>query len=359
MKDKNQDKNTSNSQTKEEDIDIGQLFLIIGKGFSNFFNFILNIFITIGSWILGLILFIRSNFKKLIIGALIGAILGGVYQYGIKSKKYESSMTVQPNFGSAVQLYKNIDYYQSLVDQEDIERLASSFKLSKEEAESITLIKVEPYSNDNQIILSYENFVSSLDTTTVKLINYKTFAKAPPVESFKYHIVTVTSKDKYIFNKLESPIINSIIQNSYYDKVKSTALSNLISRKDALEGSMVELDSLKNLYKKVLLAESKKENSGTNIFMSNIAPNNKEVFVFDKYMLMNQELIDVNKKLTDENEVINVVSSFNLIGMKVKGWYRNTIILGFAGGFLLILLILSFKEIDHVLSKYEKSIKIK
>jgi len=359
MKDKNQDQNSSISQTKEEDIDIGQLFLIIGKGFSNFFNFIISIFRTIGSWILGLVLFIRSNFKKLIIGAFVGTIIGGVYQYGIKSKKYESSMTVQPNFGSAVQLYKNIDYYQSLVDQEDFERLATSFKLSMQEAESITLIKVEPYSNDNQIILSYENFVSSLDTTTVKLINYKTFAKAQPVESFKYHIVTVTSEDKYVFSKLKTPIISSIIKNTYYDKVKTTALSNLISRKDALEGSMVELDSLMDLYKKVLLAESKKENSGTNIFMSNMASNNKEVFVFDKYMLMNQELIDVNKKLTEENEVINVVSSFNLIGMKVKGWYRNTIILGFAGGFLLILFILSFKELNHVLSKYEESLKIK
>jgi len=354
MKDKKQGISKSDSQNQEEDVDIGQLFLLIGRGFSSIVKFIASIFITLGSWILKLILFVRSNLKKLILGALLGAIVGGIYQYGFRDTKYESSMTVQPNFGSAVQLYKNIDYYQSLVEQEDLERLADGFKLSNEEAESISWIEVEPYSNDNQIILSYKSFIENLDTTTVKLIDYETFAKAQPVESFKYHVVTVSSKDKYIFNKLETPIINSIIENTYYDKVKSTSYSNLISRKNALEGSMIELDSLRSLYKKVLLAESKKEKSGTNIFMANIAANNKEVIVFDKYMTMNQELIDVNKRITEENEVINVVSSFNSIGMEVKGWYKNFAFIGFVGGFLFVLVLISLMEVNKLLIAYEK-----
>ncbi len=351
MKNKNHAQDGSGFQTQEEEIDLGQLFTLIGRGFSNFFNFFGKIFKTIGRVILNLILFIRSNIKNLVFGAIVGGIIGGIYQYGIKTTKYESSMTVQPNFGSAVQLYKNIDYYQSLVKQEDIERLANSFGLNQDEAKSISSIKVKPYSNDNQIILSYKSFIEDLDSTTVKLIDYETFAKAQPVESFRYHIIKVTSEDKYLFNKLETPIINSIIKNTYYDKVKTTALSNLISRKDALEGSMIELDSLRSLYKKVLIAESNKENSGTNIFLSDIGVNNKEIVVFDKYMVMNQELIDVNKKLTEEDEVINVVSSFNSIGMKVKGWYRNFALIGFIGGFLLVLLVLSLKEINIVLSK--------
>jgi len=353
MNNKDKIQQTSKIQQQEEEIDLGNLFKVIGKGISNFFNFIGTILKTIVKWILDLILFIRSNFKKLVFGAIIGGLFGGVYQYGIKEKQYESSMTVQPNFGSAVQLYKNIDYYQSLVKQEDIERLATSFNISQDEAESISFIEVEPYSNDNQIILSYKNFIEDLDTTTVKLIDYETFAKAQPVESFRYHIVTVTSENKYLFNKLETPIITSIIQNKYYDKVKSTANYNLLSRKDALEGSMIELDSLRSLYKKVLLAESEKENSGTNIFMSDLSTHNKEVVVFDKYMVMNQQLIDVNKKLTEQNEVINVVSSFNAIGMKIREWYKNFTFIGFIGGFLLVLLVICSQEVNKFLVAYE------
>ncbi len=357
MENKGKTKKNSNNQVAEDEIDLGQLFILIGKGFSNLFHFIGSIFTSIFSWFLLFLLFIRSNAKKIFLGAFLGASLGGVYHYGYKSKTYESSMTVQPNFGSAVQLYKNIDFYQSLIKQNDTDRLASSLKITNAEAESLTSIEVEPYSNENQTLLSYKNFIKDLDTTTVKLINYKAFAKEQPVESYRYHIVTVTSKDKYLFTKLEVPIITSIIRNTYYDKVKTTAYSNLISRKVALEGSMIELDSLRSLYKKVMLAESKKENSGTNIFMSETGSNSKEVVVFDKYMDMNQLLIDVNKKLTEENEVINVVSSFNAIGMKVGGWYRNNVVLGFAGGFLLVLLIISLKEINRLLTSYESNRK--
>ena len=226
--------------------------------------------------------------------------------------------------------------------------------ISKEEAESISWIEVNPYSNDNQELISYKNFVKTLDSNTVKLVDYKIFAKEIPVESYKYHVIKIVSKDKYIFNKLEVPIINSIVQNNYYDKIKTTAYLNLISRKSALESSMIELDSLRSLYKKVLLAESEKEATGTNIFLSENVNHSKEVDIFDKYMLMNEQLIEVNKQLTAENEVVNVVSSFNSIGMKVKTWYKNFAALGFLGGFVIMFLFISFSRMDKLLLNFDK-----
>ena len=98
----------------------------------------------------------------MILAAIIGGSLGAIYQYAIKEVQYESSMTVEPNFGSAVQLIQNIDYYLSLVKQDDFERLASSSEYLKEEAESISWIEVEPYSNENQVLLSYKNFITNL-----------------------------------------------------------------------------------------------------------------------------------------------------------------------------------------------------
>jgi hypothetical protein len=341
-------------EIKEDDLDIGQLLTLIGKGLTGIVNFIVNLFKTLFYWIVLFLLFLRKNFRKMVMAAVIGGLLGAIYQYGVKEKEYESSMTVEPNFGSAVQLYKNIDYYLSLVKQDDFERLASSLNISKEEAESISRIEVNPYSNENQVLISYKNFVKALDSNTVKLLDYKTFAKEIPVESYKYHVIKIVSKDKYIFNKLESPIINSIVQNDYYDKIKTTAHSNLITRKSALENSMIELDSLRSLYKKVLLAESEKETTGTNIFMSENGNNSKEVDIFDKYMLMNEQLIEVNKQLTAENEVINVVSSFNSIGMKVKTWYKNFAALGFLGGFIIMFLFISFKQLDKLLVNFTK-----
>ena len=289
----------------------------------------------------------------MMLAALIGGALGAVYQYALKEAQYESSMTVEPNFGSAVQLYKNIDYYLSLVKQDDFERLASSLNISKEEAANISWFEIEPYSNENQVLLSFKNFIADLDSNAVKHVDYKTFSKEQPIESFKYHVIKVTSKDKYVFTKLASPIINSISSNSYYTKVKTTANKNLISKKYALESSMIELDSLRELYKKVLLTESANDNSGTNIFMSETGSVTKEVDVFDKYMVLNEELIEVNEKLTTENEVVNVVSSFNAIGMKVKTWYKNFAIIGFIAGFVSLFLLISIRKLDQQLVNYK------
>ncbi len=340
-------------ESREDDVDIIQLFALIGKGITNLINFIVFLFQTVFGWFLLFLLFIRANFNKMIIAALVGGSLGAIYQYAIKEVQYESSMTVEPNFGSALQLYKNIDYYLSLVNQDDFERLASSLNITKEEAESISWIEVQPHSSENQVLLSYKNFIAELDSNAVKHVNYKTFTAEQAIESFKYHIVTIIAKDKYIFEKLESPIINSIISNSYYDKIKNTAYANLISKKSALESSMIELDSLRILYKKVLLAESKKESGGTNIFMSETGNSSKEVDVFDKYMVMNEELIEVNKKLTAENQVVNVVSSFSLIGMEVKTWYKNFAVIGCIGGFALMFLLISFRKLDQLLVTYK------
>ena len=149
-------------------------------------------------------------------------------------------------------------------------------------------------------------------------------------------MVKVRSIDRFVFEKLETPIINSIIQNKYYDKVKSNAFENLMTKKKALESSLKELDSLRTLYKRVMLAESQKESAGTNIYLAELNASNKEVMVFDKYLALNEELFLVNNRLTEEKEVINVVSSFNAVGMKAKGWQRNFAVLGALGGFFAI-----------------------
>lgn len=353
MKSNEQEPNLKGQDNREDEMDLNQLLSLIGNGFKGILNFILLIFNTIFSWLLSILLFFRHNFRKLVIAALIGGLLGGIYQYMIRTPQYESSMTIEPNFGSAVQLYKNIEFYLSLIEQEDHERLAKSLNITPEEAQNISWISVKPYSNENQIMLSYKNFTEKLDSSTVKLIDYESWADEQPVESFKYHVVKIVTKDKYIFDKLESPIINSIIENNFYDKVKTTSYLNLMSKKATLESSMSELDSLRNLYKLVLLAESRKETSGTNIFMSDISQSNKEVDIFDKYMVMNEQLIAVNKRLTEENEVVNVVSSFNAVGMKVRSWYKNYAILGFLGGFMIVFVYILFKNIGKFLDTYD------
>ena len=344
-------------RSPEEDIDLGQLFYVIGKGISSLFSWIFGLLVKIWDLFISLLLLIRSNFKTLLAAAILGGLIGGIYQYGFKTREFESSMTLQPNFGSSVQLYKNIDLYESLIEQKDYPRLMDQLKINEEEARSLKKIEVEPYENENQVLLAYKDFIQNLDSLTFDLIGFDEFSKAQPEESFKYHVVTVRAIDRFVFEKLEDPIINSIINNKYYDKVKSNAYENLLSKKKALESSLLELDSLRSIYKKVMIAESQKENSGTNIYMAELNASNKEAMVFDKYLALNDDLFEVNNRLTEEKEVINVVSSFNSVGMDSKHWYRNYAILGFIAGFALVFIWIQMVRINLYLKKVEEARK--
>ena len=60
----------------EEEVDLGSLFVIIGKGFKNFFNFIGSIFKGAFHFLISILLFFKKHFIKLAIAILMGGIVG-------------------------------------------------------------------------------------------------------------------------------------------------------------------------------------------------------------------------------------------------------------------------------------------
>ncbi len=82
-KDKLEVKQTT-QETKEDDVDIVQLFALIGKGITSIINFFVFLFKTVFEWLLLLLLFIRSNLNKMLLAALVGGCIGAIYQYAIK-----------------------------------------------------------------------------------------------------------------------------------------------------------------------------------------------------------------------------------------------------------------------------------
>lgn len=349
----NKQPNQTQNHTEEE-IDLGQLFILIGRAFSNFFSFLKSIIVTIFNLLIMVLLYTKKHFIKFIIALVLGGVTGYYLENHVLSPKFESSMTVRPNFGSTVQLYKNVEYYESLVDQKDYVKLAEILSLNLDEAKSLKHFHVAPYANENQALMAYKNFIKDLDTNSIKLIDYDQFRSDLPAEAYLNHVVTVLSTDKYVFNKLNDPIIVDVIRNKYYDKVKKTSLFNLQNKRDALQSSLIELDSLKNLYSKILLIESTKSNGGTNIYMGENNQGVKEVVVFDKYLTLNEVLIKVNQQLTEESDVVTVVSSFNPIGMKEKKWYINKTFAGALSFLILLIGVLLLKDLNNYLDNLNK-----
>src|SRR5690606_30883093 len=132
------------NNTASEEIDLGQLFQLIGNAFKKLFRFIGDIFKGIFHIVILFLLFLQKHFIKFVIVAAIGLALG-IYLDMVKQPKYISTMVVEPNFNSVQQLYNNINFYNELAEAEDSLALADVFDISAQEASFIKELRVESY----------------------------------------------------------------------------------------------------------------------------------------------------------------------------------------------------------------------
>lgn len=344
---------STNKTNQEEEIDLGSLFKIIGKGFSNLFNFIANIFKGIFHFIITFLIFIKQNIIKISVATILGAAIGAYLQFNTPTQ-YASDLLVEPNFKSVMQLYNNVQFYNDLVKQKDTLGLAKTFNLSKEDAASIKKFTVVPVINENDIINAYNEFVLEVDTTTVRSYDFESFKAAFKERDYKYHNIHVVAEKNNVFTKLDDIIINSVVNNNYFKRVKELTNKNLDRTDSVYVQNLAQLDSLRKVYMTVLVEEAKKQSSGTSIDLGGKNEVSKESELFNNIRKINYDLKELTEEKSKKYEVINVISNFQPIGYKVKGITKNYILLlGIAGAFLTILILLLIK-LNTYLDNYKK-----
>lgn len=346
----------STNQTKnnnEEEVDLGSLFIIIGKGFSKIFNFIGGIFKGIFHALITILLFLRKNTIKIGIATIIGLGVGVFFEVK-KEKTYGSDLLVQPNFKSTMQLYNNIQFYNDLVKQKDTTGIQKVFKIDKATAASLKKFEIEPIINENDIINSYNDFIIDVDTTTVKSYDFEEFKASFKPLDYKIHKINVVAKKNNVFQKLDDVILSSVVKNNYFNKVKELTNENLNRTDSLLRSNLYQIDSLRLVYMKVMIEESKKQNSGTNIDLGGQKKTTKELELFETNRKINKELEDIVETKSEKSEVINVISNFQPIGYEIKGISKNYAfqyaLLGAISSIFLVLLI----QLNTYLKNYKK-----
>lgn len=338
---------------QDEEIDLGSLFKIIGKGFSNLFNAIGNFFKGILHYFILLLLFLKSHALKLGLAVIVGATIGLILDL-TKPKLYSSTMIVEPNFKSALQLYQNIDFYHELVKQKDSILLAETFQISVNEASKLKGFYIEPVRNENEKYEFFDDFINEVDTTTVRNIDIEKFLKSFTDYDYKYHKIKVKSLSNTIFEKLNLPIINSIEKNQYFNNQKVINNQNLLQNEKVLVKSLQEVDTLRRIYNEVLIAESKKIETGTNITLAEGAKKTDELELFNESLRLNSELVENNKEKAETTEIMNVVSAFSKVGIKERNIAKKmTFVLGLGFGLIMLVFIL-FWHLNLVLLKYKQ-----
>jgi len=109
---------TTNTPQPSEEVDLGQLFKMIGNAFQRLFQFIGSIFNTLFLAFVWFVFFIRKRAVVLLIAAVAGLSLGLILDK-TSPPTYRSSITVKQNYATGENLYGSLDYYNSLLNDGD------------------------------------------------------------------------------------------------------------------------------------------------------------------------------------------------------------------------------------------------
>jgi len=320
-------------QKTAEEVDLGQLFRIIGNGFRSFFNFIANIFIE-GYKVL-LIILIHFFKRKYWYGAaiVIGVIIGFIIDE-IEEKEYGANMFIETNFNSTRQVYENIkQFHQLAYEDKDTLELAKKLNISPQDASKLKGFYIEPDIDENELAKMYSNFYTQLDSVSRVETSYKDYQESLTPYNFKIHKIGVASTDKSIYKKIEQAFINEISGNTYLNELVEVNRLNLEKKDQTLLNESRKTDSLLNEYLKIRIKESEKEpipGSGTNLYMGNAETNNlvvNETNVIDKILELEAQRREINMDKVTQKNVINVLSNFPDSGYDIREWYDYMMVL--------------------------------
>ena len=341
-----------NINNTSEEVDLGKLFTLIGDGFRNMFNGILNLLKNIFHYLILGLIFLKKN--VIVIG--LTTILGGAFGYFLSIQNdevYQSNMILKTNFGSGHQLYKQIDYLNTLIDNEKYEKLASIFNINKKESETLIGFDVEPFDKQKNLLKEYDVFINYGDTILTNKITLEKFVKRYREPDYRLQNVFVEGANKDVFEKLNTNFLK-LIENDYYKRVLEIKTRELNTRRKVLEHNLVEIDSLRRIYKKVALLNAQKvTSSGTNINLEKQSVINKDVTLFRESNGILNRLKIVDKNITESAFISKKMTEFTL-GESSKQfkdipWLKFAIL-----GFLLSIVAILSLDLNKYLNNYQK-----
>lgn len=347
-----------NKETTSEEIDLGQLFKLIGDTLNKLFLFIKNIFNGIFHSAILFLQFIQKHFLKFVIAGILGVGIGWFLDSG-KPTVYRSSMIVEPNFKSTQQLYNNIEFYDKLAAEAEYDNLANALKISSSEAETIKRVVIESFTDENQKLKQFSDFVATLDSTSRENLSYKDYLENFNNINARFHKITIESEDPKVAKKSQNEIVRAIANNSYFQLQKTTNDLNLKIDDSIINRQLKELDSLKLFYQKLKLLEANKENGNSetsiNLAGDKESLDNSEIVLLSRAKDLNNEILSNNNKRANTKNIINVISDFPNRGAMVNEWFRQskfTLPILFIGITFIVLVLLS---INTFLKGYSKN----
>ncbi len=252
----------------------------------------------------------------------IAAFMGLAFALGYvsdmyKPKVYSSTMMIKPMYEGKFQLVSNIDYYNALIANRDSTKLASIFEITKDEASNLSSFKMNPGpENELEKIKAYDEFIKSVDSTTAKMVEYDKFIEEMSMYNSSMYEITVESKQKDIFLKLDTGF-EKTFQTKYSVNSKKKKDSIFKMKKISLEKQISDVEKIQEMYTKELSKVQNKKIttlSGTPVIIGEEQKKTREFDALQLSLKLRNELTDLGQQAIKEDKLFEVVSAFPAIG---------------------------------------------
>ncbi|RRQ50027.1 hypothetical protein DZC72_05465 [Maribacter algicola] len=297
------------NQDSSDEIDLGQLFQLIGRGFNAIFRFILRVF-----------LYLKKNAFILIGLILLGLAVGyGLNQ--IVSKRLKTEVIVKPQLNSKNYLYDVIDELQSNIAAKD-----TSF------FQSIGIMDIDFSGLEITVGKAMEEVTSETDMQYLELLqNFENTnaiadllrAELEDKSSFS-HRITFYYKNKEKGSEFAKKVMDYINSNSYFDDVLQITRNNAENRIEQNQVLLEQVDRIVTNYTNNLA-------SGNNPISSEriILDNQEQVNIADLFQYKNILIRDIEAKKLELAEQLQPISIINFGKPQIvrKSFFGKNIVL--------------------------------
>tara|TARA_B110000902_G_C14175691_1_gene538581 strand:+ start:55 stop:1107 length:1053 start_codon:yes stop_codon:yes gene_type:complete len=336
------------------EVDLSQVFSAIGRLFKNLFLFLKKIFEGLFSILIKSLKVVVNNFKLFTISLMLICVLGFIADK-FKKPVYTSDMLVKTYFGSIYQLAKNVDYFNALVESNSVEQLSNIFNIDTISSSQIIDfdIKIGPETK-NDLLIEYYEYIKSIDSFLAEDLTFDDYIENRNILEGSIFSITATSHQMDVFHSLEKGFINTF-ENDYSKKLKKIRDESLDIKKAVYEKELVKIDSLQQIYIKIIKTES--DNTLNDIAPSSLFPimqqrtETREYDLFLEELKVRDKLRVINEILIEESDYYDILSGFNNIGsqkLELMDRFAVTLpMLTFMLMFLIFSLMKAFKYIKN------------
>ncbi len=295
-----------------EEVDLGQLFKLIGKAFERLFKFLADLINKLFLGLVWLIFFLKKHAVKIFLAGVLGFALAFIKEK-VSGPVFVSSVTVNQNYNTGENLYSLINYYNSLTKQKGSATIAKALDLSESDSNNFVSFEIEPVVSENYRIKNYDAYIKELDSAIAASIDYDTYLENTMKHDYRQQKIFIKTKESRNLLPIFQKIIDKVSLSEFFNTRQKRDLEELKNKELALKQAIIESDSLKNTYKRVLEMpiDKKGSESGTNITIEGSETKNKtkEFELYQNDLELRRELVAIERQKQDKEEIIEIVSS--------------------------------------------------